>query len=320
MTEYIRRVNRVIDYIENHIAGSLTLDELADVANFSRFHFHRIFSAVVGESLYQFILRLRLERAARKLVLHPGTRVTEIAMDCGFSSPAVFARAFRDRFGVSATTWRRTRNASMDEYLEDFSKNHQLDDKMCKAADNLTSHLDPGTGQRTWRLEMSDGQLSAVVRVEEMEAFTVAYVRHIGPYQGDEALFEKLFMKLMTWGESRGLVDYAKTRFISLYHDDPSTTDEGRLRLTVGMSIPDGQEVEGEIGKMVVEGGRYAVGNFEVATHEYPLAWKAMYTDWLPESGYMPADMPPFELYLNDPSRHPEHKHIFEIWMPVVPL
>ena len=95
--EYISRINRVIDYIEANIDKDLSLTSLAKIANFSPFHFHRIFRAMVGETLNGFILRIRLEKAAARLLDHPKESITEIAFDCGFSGSATFARAFRER-------------------------------------------------------------------------------------------------------------------------------------------------------------------------------------------------------------------------------
>lgn len=98
--EYLSRIHRVMDYIEAHLDQQLTLEELARVACFSRFHFHRVFKAMTSESLYQFIFRIRLEKAAHKLVHNPKKNVTEIALDYGFSSSATFARAFKTFFFV----------------------------------------------------------------------------------------------------------------------------------------------------------------------------------------------------------------------------
>ena len=69
--EYIFRVNRVIDYIETNIDKDLSLEDLARIANFSQFHFHRIFRAIVGETLNRFIQRMRVEKAATQLMANP---------------------------------------------------------------------------------------------------------------------------------------------------------------------------------------------------------------------------------------------------------
>ena len=83
---YISRINSVLDYIEDNLSEPLTLQELSDIANFSRFHFHRIFSTFMGETLSQFIWRVRLQKAAAILVNEKSKSITEIALDCGFSS------------------------------------------------------------------------------------------------------------------------------------------------------------------------------------------------------------------------------------------
>jgi len=103
--EYAARMNRVVDHIQSHLSESLDLEKLAGIACFSPFHFHRLFRAWMGETLQGFVHRLRLERAASELVFDLRKSITAIALDCGFSSSAAFARAFKEAFGVSATEW-----------------------------------------------------------------------------------------------------------------------------------------------------------------------------------------------------------------------
>ncbi|MBL7135447.1 MAG: helix-turn-helix transcriptional regulator [Candidatus Marinimicrobia bacterium] len=78
----------------------MTLNELVAVAHFSPFHFHRLFRAFVGETLKQFIQRIRLEKAAERLITNPLESITAIALDSGFSGSATFARAFKEYFCV----------------------------------------------------------------------------------------------------------------------------------------------------------------------------------------------------------------------------
>src|SRR5512141_1104659 len=107
--EYLARIHRVQDHIERHLQEELRLEDLARVACFSPFHFHRISAAVTGETIREFVLRLWLERAASQLLLTPGRSVTGIALDCGFGGSAAFARAFRAAFGTTATQFRKIR-------------------------------------------------------------------------------------------------------------------------------------------------------------------------------------------------------------------
>ena len=162
--------------------------------------------------------------------------------------------------------------------------------------------------------------LRTEIEVKELPACEVAYVRHVGPYKGNDKLFEELFGKLMRWAGPRNLIQFPNTRMMTLYHDDPEITAEEKLRISVCMSVPKDTETDGDIGRMSVAGGQYAVGSFELDPHEYEDAWNLMMGGWLPESGYQPDDWLCYENYLGTPDQHPEGKHVVEICIPVKPL
>src|SRR5215471_3725221 len=106
-SEYSQRIDRVIDYLRDNLDRQIKLEELARVACFSEFHFHRIFGAISGETLNNFTNRLRLEKAAR-LLRYSDQSVTDIALDCGFSSSATFSRAFRSGYDTSPSQFRKS--------------------------------------------------------------------------------------------------------------------------------------------------------------------------------------------------------------------
>ena len=106
-SEYAQRINRVIDYLRRNLDRQVKLEELAKVACFSEFHFHRIFSAISGETLNGFTNRLRLEKAAR-LLRYSDQSLTDIALHCGFSSSATFSRAFRSAYDTSPSQFRKS--------------------------------------------------------------------------------------------------------------------------------------------------------------------------------------------------------------------
>jgi AraC family transcriptional regulator len=107
---------------------------------------------------------------------------------------------------------------------------------------------------------------------------------------------------------------------ITIYHDNPDITDDDKLRISIGMSVPADTPTDGEIGKMTIPAGKFAVAHFEISPDQYGEAWNMVYGEWMPESGYQPDDRLCYELYLNDPEQHPEHKHIVDIYAPVKPL
>ncbi len=325
LAEYRARINRVLDHIEQNMDRPLRLEELARVACFSRYHFHRVFSAMMGEPLGQFIARLRVERAATRLITNPQTPVTDIALDCGFSSAAVFARAFKDAFGVSATEWRDGGHEQRKNRKAERNAGQPLSNPR-EAWTTEAFYLDDVTRNQVWRMKMNgktdetNPLQEYTVEVQELDERLVAYVRHVGPYAGDEDLFRGLFERLTMWAGPRDLLRAPDVAFLCVYHDDPGITDQEKLRTSACVTVPSGTEGSGEVGTMTVAGGKYAVGRFELSPDQYPQAWGAIMGAWLPESGYQPDDRPCFERYVQTPDQHPRGLCVTEICVPVRPL
>lgn len=324
-SDYMARINRVLDHIEAHLAEPLVLEDLARVARFSPFHFHRVFAALVGETPAQLIRRLRLEKAAARLVGNRADSVLAIALDCGFQSAAAFARAFKEQFGVSASVWR---SGGAEDHLQrkagaKHRKLGQANRKQRKATQRSSSYLDPVSRTLRWRLEMErqTSTLKADVRVEELPPMHVAYLRHVGPYQGDGALFERLWSEVMKWAGPRGLYRPGETQMLTVYHDDPAVTEEDKLRLSCCLTVPEGTPVDGAFGSMTLPGGAYAIARFTLDASQYGDAWTAVYGGWLPDSGYQPDDRVAFERFPPDAEmKGCDDLHTVEICVPVRPL
>ncbi len=99
-------IEDVMRYIREHITEPLDRETLADVAGFSVPHFHRVFTAHVGESAIAYVRRLRLERAARKLRMG-AVDITEVALAAGYDTHAAFSKAFKQQFGLSPSEFRQ---------------------------------------------------------------------------------------------------------------------------------------------------------------------------------------------------------------------
>jgi AraC family transcriptional regulator len=326
-SEYLGRVHRVQDHIERNLAGDLRLEDLARVACFSPFHFHRVFAAVTGETLYQYILRVRLARAASQLLQNPRKSITAIALDTGFGGSAAFARAFHASFGVSATTWRKQGGQAVPRIrknrkaLGNRSKESSATASYGGSIDTRTaSAANDGVDERPMTMQLSTStQPAKNVVVQECPAFTVAYVRHVGPYAGDAALFGRLFEQLTRWAGPRGLLSRPDVRMLTIYHDPPSITDENKLRISVCVSAPPDTRADGEIGVMEIPAGKYAAARYELGPDEYGAAWSWVFGTWLPSSGYQPGDGPSYELYHAMPESC-EEKIVLDIVVPVIPL
>lgn len=313
---YIAKINRAIDFIENNLDQELTLDQVARFSGFSEYHFHRIFSSIVGETFGRFVQRIRIERSAMLLYNHPHRTVTDIAFSCGFASSASYARLFREYFDCTPTMWRDPKFENSKNSIG-LSRNYHIDSSLRKDI-QITSRYNRDTNGFEWIVFLREKEFSRI-RVETMEEREIAYVRYIGPYMGDVDLFRSLYDRILKWAASRKLMN-RHTRSYCIYHDDPAITEAEKLRVSVGIDIPPGTEVSGETGKLVLPGGEYAIAYFELDSSEYLDAWQVICSDWFPESGYMFGDGLPFEMPLCDPRDHPQGKHLVEICIPVVPL
>lgn len=105
---YHARMQRVLDHIHQHLDGDLDLEALSRVAAFSKFHFHRQFTATFGLSVHRYVQLARMKDASRRLAAGDAQSVTDIAMDAGYDAPDAFARAFRQRFGQSPSSFRKS--------------------------------------------------------------------------------------------------------------------------------------------------------------------------------------------------------------------
>ena len=224
--EYIQRINRVMDYIDGHLGDNLTLETLAGVAGFSPYHFHRIFAAMVGETLFGFIGRLRLERSLGLLCGDLSRPITDVALTCGFSSPAAFSRAFSSRYGTSPTQWRKQRVKSNMGKTDS-----SLYQALRKYGNADASHLVYDEYIAKFIVRRDSMKLNPEAKVVTRPETTIAYIRYIGPYAGDTELFKSLYTRLYQWASPRGVVcmDHPETAIqIVIYHDDPAGHRAGK--------------------------------------------------------------------------------------------
>lgn len=296
--EYLRRIHKVQDYIEENLNNNFVLSELADIAGFSKYHFHRIFSAITNETLLQYITRIKLERAAFLILHHPDTNMTDIAYRFGFTDSAVFSRSFKSYYGVSPT-----------EYRNQDSKN-------CKDPAQISYYTKSMINQNSRSGTMETKARNVEIISVDMR---VIYLRYTGTYQGLAVAMPGMMERLYGFAMSNNLVEPGKMKILSAYHDNPEMTDELQLRTSLCITIPNGVTIaeSSDIGIMEIT-GRYAVGHFELMQNEYATAWKYMFGEWLPSSGQKPRDTFPFEVYVSEPT--PDSKQLVDIYLPVEPL
>ena len=169
-----KRINNTLNYIDSNLGSSLDLEELAETAHYSPFHFHRLFRAVTGQPPGEYVWRHRLERAARILAYNKHQRIVEVAEACGFSNAANFSRSFRPAFGLSPREMRGNRrflrggqNRKTPRALPDFA-DHELISRV-----RLFS--------RDWAQRQTQPIDDSGLVLRQDQDRQVAYYRSIGP-------------------------------------------------------------------------------------------------------------------------------------------
>jgi AraC family transcriptional regulator len=271
-SEYAQRINRVIDYLRGNLDRQVKLEELAKVACFSEFHFHRIFRAVSGETLNNFTNRLRLEKAAR-LLRYSDQSLTDIALDCGFSSSATFSRAFRAGYDTSPGQFRKSGEIKKS--------------KICK---ELFS------GQEYY-LPMSAEEKKAAfpVRLIDVPERQVAYIRVTNAFEMDRVI--AAFKTMIEWAKSQDI--FTQGTLFGMSVDDPHVTPKHLYRYEVCFASSFPFECMEGMSKLKMPAMRYAATRVSGDIRMVATATDYLFRGWLIHSDYEPEHAPGLEICLD---------------------
>jgi AraC family transcriptional regulator len=278
--DYVERVNRAIDLVVSNLDHPLNLDQVARAAGFSPFHFHRVFKSCLGETLNQFVKRQRLERALFLMSHSPRQSLTEVALECGFSSSSDFSRSFKQHYGQPPSafdlqSFRDTRRNEMERILSgQIGSAHIL---------SLPAGQNPDGFQ---------------AKVRELPARSVAYIRVLEPFR--EGVVQAAYERLLTWAIERGLAD---GQWLGYMWDEPEIVALADCRYDAALVV-DHIEPRGAIGGFEFPPMRVAevVLSGDLALEARAIDW--LYRTWLPQSGYVPDNHPAFEAWIGRPFAH----------------
>jgi AraC family transcriptional regulator len=300
---YIDRMHRVTAHIDQHLDQFLDLEGLAEVAHFSPFHFHRLFSALMGETLGAYLRRRRCEVAATRLLAQPKLSVLQIALGVGFGSAEAFTHAFAARFGCSPTTWRlrqAAERAAISNPDQTNSKPGQVEGP--EATNNDVPKIQAETPMK--------------VEIIERKPTPIAYLRHVGPYGEPIGIFWQT--EVYPWMVTNRLIGQPR---YGISHDDPSVTAQEQCRYDAGCELPDNALVGGNAHRTTVPGGKYAALSFKGVVAAFEPAWDRLLRDWLPSSGLQLDNRPMFEYYPTDSTYDPATGVLeCKLCVPVMPL
>ncbi len=264
---YAKRIERVSEYLIDHLDDHNDLHRLAEEAHFSAYHFHRIYHMTTGETVNETLRRLRLHRAAVKLI-SSAIDITAIGNEAGYNSVQAFSRAFRTSYDMAPTIYRRK----------------QFRIAGCATLGHLVKQ------KPSKEFDMNE------VTIQQIKPCRVAALQHDGDYMNIGNTFERL----MIWAAGQGLLT-GTTRSFGLYYDDPAAMEKSKLRSDACIAIPNDFTPLLPYRVLHTPGGRCAVLVHVGPYSDLEKSYQWLYGVWLPSSGEEPGDAPPMEEYLNDP-------------------
>ncbi|MDR2953932.1 MAG: AraC family transcriptional regulator [Prevotella sp.] len=276
--EYVKRINIVVEHIGNNLDREIDLNELADISGFSVFHFHRIFKAMIGEPVGAFVVRMRVETAARLLRYTP-LPVQDIAYSVGYNVPSSLAKVFKQFYNISPTEYRNNKSYTIMKPLQ----------------------INP------------DVKLKEP-KIIESETKRVIYIRLQGNYQTID--YCGAYNKLWSFVKENKLFT-AGIEHLTTSYDDPKVTDIDKLRTDVCLVIHKDVKPSGEIGIREIPGGKFVVFTYIGPYSDLYTVFDTIYRNWLPDSGYQLRRENGFEKYLNNPDNTLSEKLKTEIYIPI---
>ena len=288
LQNYQDRMRRVLDYIDRHLDRDLDLETVSGVAAFSKFHFHRQFTATCGLSVHRYVQLARMKRASHQLAYLDAQSVTDIAMDAGYDAPDAFARAFRQRFGQSPSSFRKS--PDWEPWLAAFGP-----------LDNARSKL----MQKTYTTDD--------VTIRDVTPTRVAIMEH----RGDPATIGATIQRFIAWRRAAGLHPSTSPTF-TVWRSErrPASPADYSMDLCVGTDRPIDLD-DAVMTAGVIPGGRCAVLRVVGNTDNLEPAALYLYRDWLPASGEEARDFPIYCQRLSFFPEVPEHETVADVFLPL---
>jgi AraC family transcriptional regulator len=243
--EYVKRILKVLLFIEENIDEELTMGELAKLASYSPFHFHRVFQLIVGETVHQYVKRLRIQQAAGKL-RYTDQSVTKIALDTNYETPSAFTKAFKQFMGSSPKHYRAL-------YI---------------AVNNITKKLKELPMINPDKIE------------KKLPDLNLFFIRRYGNYT--KSPWDA--WQAMKYFIHENHLDRSKMRYFGITHDNPQVTSEDKLRYDAAILPHEEVQEKGEIGRQVLKGGKYAIFMHHGSYDGIEETFNKIFLKWLPDS------------------------------------
>ena len=257
---HIIRITRVIESIEENLGHHGSHEYLAGIAMFSKFYFSRIFKSVVGEPFYEYVGRIKMEKAYRMIHFNPSISIKDLARQHGYKSPSSFSAAFHNRYEISPIEAKATKEKPIKRFIDTTFKPN--------------------------------------IRFESMRTLPHQFVLYKRIYTGYQSVtIQSAFRELYEFAMQNNFV---VKEFIGILNDDPDFTGFDKCRYDVCLAInkPEKLPRDFQCNVKSLKNAEYACFLFEGKIEEIQPAWDYIFQHWIDTSAYVPLVSPRIEIFL----------------------
>lgn len=292
---------KVQHYINQNLNGDVSLETIAGIANYSQFHFQKIFSEAVSETPKQYVIRLRLERAAHFIKIFPNLPISEIASGCGFSSDSVFSRAFKNYYGISPDKFRQL----------PVNKMHEIRGKSDQAADSqVIPWMSPVTDIQE---KIDNNKLSSDPVISTMYPFQIACIQTTLSHRENISF---AFKSLRQWAVPQNLIT-PSTEYFGIWLDIPYLTAPDKCRYLCGIKFSSAMKPAKGIVIMTFNKGLYVSYKTTGSINETFDSLIALNHNYIDSTGYTISEMICYEQFESSPAEIPYEKINRTLLIPV---
>lgn len=284
--DYIIRLINALDYIEENLTSIIELKDVANKAYFSLYHFHRLFGAIIGDNMKEFIRKRRLTEAGNDLI-ETDERIIDIAIKYQFGSQAAFSRAFKKMYGITPLQYRKN-----GENLVLFQKKRLTD----------------------IRLKHLDGGISMEPKIVDKEKFMVVGMKYYGSNNNNEIpeLWNRFNSRMP---EIKDVLN--KNVAMGVCEFVENLTDESKFTYFACQEVCSLEDIPIGMDGLTVGKNKYAVFTHKGSVDRLGDTYAYIYGSWLPRSGYEPSKSHDFEYYDERFNPTDENSEL-DIYIPII--
>jgi AraC family transcriptional regulator len=279
--DYQTRIQKVLEYIRQHLSEPLDVATLAKIGNFSVFHFHRIIRAYLNEPLGAYIKRIRLETAAQ-LLTYSQMPINDVSYQMGYELPSSFSHAFRKHFGKSPQAYRNQQQQEIK--------------------------------QQTHSLDTSLPHFSLQPEIVDLPTKQLLSTRVFGKYEA--SVIQQAWGKLMQYVFAQQLF-YPTIEMLGIAHDHPEIAGDILYQYEACITLANPVASNGEFVVKTLPAGKYAMFTYQGSYTQLDTVYNLILKQWLLNSQYSLREAPIFDQYLNTPDNTPEKDLLTQIFVPI---